>query len=215
MLTLRELQELDVAFVSLTEAFDLTTSTGRAMAAEKDPRRLITDYLSQRIETGTVSDRASMVLALREANLEVTRQGKDYITAADPESGGRWRLKGAIYEQDFQRGRLDGSAATEDRAGPNRDRGGGSWGLTRWYANNIQNLIQRRAALTRQVEREQTRLDQLRAQTWGVGLHECVTGVVLMGHLTHYEFIQEYFYMGKHTPDRGLGRIPQRCRQIF
>ena len=30
MLTLRELQELDVAFVSLTEAFDLTTSTGRA-----------------------------------------------------------------------------------------------------------------------------------------------------------------------------------------
>ena len=52
------------------------------LAAEKDPRRLITDYLSQRIETGTVSDRASMVLALREANLEVTRQGKDYITAA-------------------------------------------------------------------------------------------------------------------------------------
>ena len=33
MLTLRELQELDVAFMSLTEAFDLTTSTGRAMAA--------------------------------------------------------------------------------------------------------------------------------------------------------------------------------------
>ena len=33
MLTLRELQELDVAFVSLTEAFDLTTSIGRAMAA--------------------------------------------------------------------------------------------------------------------------------------------------------------------------------------
>ena len=33
MLTLRELQELDVAFVSLTEAFDLTTSTGRAMVA--------------------------------------------------------------------------------------------------------------------------------------------------------------------------------------
>ena len=64
-----------------------------------------------------------MVLALREANLEVTRQGKDYITAADPDSGGRWRLKGAIYEQDFQRGRLDGSAAGKDRAGPDRDRG--------------------------------------------------------------------------------------------
>lgn len=33
VMTLQELQELDVAFVSLTEAFDLTTSTGRAMAA--------------------------------------------------------------------------------------------------------------------------------------------------------------------------------------
>lgn len=32
VLTLKELAELGVAFVSLTEAFDLTTSTGRAMA---------------------------------------------------------------------------------------------------------------------------------------------------------------------------------------
>ena len=32
VLTLRELAELGVAFVSLTEAFDLTTPTGRAMA---------------------------------------------------------------------------------------------------------------------------------------------------------------------------------------
>ena len=30
--------------------------------------------------------------------------------------------------------------------------------------------------LTRQVEREQTRLDQLRAQTWGVWLHEAEDG---------------------------------------
>ena len=30
------------------------------LAAEKDPRRLITDYLGQRIESGSVSDRSSM-----------------------------------------------------------------------------------------------------------------------------------------------------------
>ena len=30
----------------------------------------------------------------------------------------------------------------------------------------VQNLIERRDALTRQIEREQTRLDQLLAQTW-------------------------------------------------
>jgi DNA invertase Pin-like site-specific DNA recombinase len=32
MVTLQELHELGVGFVSLTEAFDLTTPTGRAMA---------------------------------------------------------------------------------------------------------------------------------------------------------------------------------------
>jgi len=47
VLTLKELEELGVAFVSLTEAFDLTTPTGRAMAGmvavfaefERDIRR--------------------------------------------------------------------------------------------------------------------------------------------------------------------------------
>ena len=73
------------------------------LEAEKDPRRLITDYLSQGIETGAVSDRATMVSALQRAGLEVPRQGEHYLTAADPESGGKWRLKGAIYERDFQR----------------------------------------------------------------------------------------------------------------
>ena len=46
-----------------------------------------------------------LIVGLQEAGLEVPRQGKAYITAADPEGGGKWRLKGAIYEQDFQRGR--------------------------------------------------------------------------------------------------------------
>ena len=52
----------------------------------------------------------------------------------------------------------------------------GSWGLTRWYANNIQSLIETRDALTRQIEQEQARLDQLREQTWGVWLHEAEDG---------------------------------------
>ena len=62
----------------------------------------------------------------------------------------------------------------------------GSWGLTRWYAIQIQNLIEsrdalmvqyneRREALTVQIE-QQTRLDQLLDQTWGVWLHEAEDG---------------------------------------
>ena len=93
------------------------------LEAEKDPRRLIADYLSQGIETGAVSDRATMVSALQRAGLEVPRQGEHYLTAADPESGGKWRLKGAIYERDFQRERLTSPTPEEGRAGPGTNRG--------------------------------------------------------------------------------------------
>ena len=50
-------------------------------------------HLLQRGEHGTVRNRAD-VAARREAGLEVPRRGKDYITALDPDSGDRWRLKG-------------------------------------------------------------------------------------------------------------------------
>ena len=68
---------------------------------EASPRDLIRDYLLQRVEHGTVRDRAEVVSALREAGLEVPRRGKDYITALDPESGDRWRLKGELYGENF------------------------------------------------------------------------------------------------------------------
>ena len=65
---------------------------------EASPRDLIRDYLFQRVEHGTVlRDRADVVSALREAGLEVPRQGMDYITALDPETGDRWRLRGELY----------------------------------------------------------------------------------------------------------------------
>ena len=64
---------------------------------EASPRDLIRDYLLQRVEHGTVRNRADIVAALREAGLELSRQGKDYITALDPETGDRWRLKGELY----------------------------------------------------------------------------------------------------------------------
>ena len=51
----------------------------------------------------------------------------------------------------------------------------GSWGLTQWYAIQIQNLIERRDAMRLQVEQQQTLLDQ----TWGVWLHEAEDGTTL------------------------------------
>ena len=81
------------------------------LAVEAAPRDLIRDYLLQRVEHGTVRTRADVVAALHEAGLEVPRQGKDYLTALDPETGDRWRLKGELYADDFQRERLDRAVA--------------------------------------------------------------------------------------------------------
>ena len=81
------------------------------LALEPAPRDLIRDYLLQRVEHGTVRNRADVVAALREAGLEVPRQGQDYLTALDPTTGDRWRLKGELYAHDFQRERLDRAIA--------------------------------------------------------------------------------------------------------
>ncbi|MYI65103.1 MAG: relaxase/mobilization nuclease domain-containing protein [Gemmatimonadetes bacterium] len=78
---------------------------------EASPRDLIRDYLLQRVEHGTVRDRAEVVAALREAGLEVPRQGKDCITVLDPKTGDRWRLKGELYARDFERERFVRPAA--------------------------------------------------------------------------------------------------------
>ena len=93
------------------------------MAAMKNPRRVLTRFLRQEIERGTVTDRTSMVATLKQAGFDVTRQGKDYFTVADRDSGQRWRLKGAIYGEGFQRERFiqedgrDKSAARERALG--------------------------------------------------------------------------------------------------
>ena len=81
----------------------------------KDPRKFITDYVVARIESGSVTDRASMVAALKEAGLDVPRQGKKYITVRDPQSQGRWRLKGSIYGQDWKHDRTAAAVAKEGR----------------------------------------------------------------------------------------------------
>ena len=67
------------------EAARLRTGLG----LESEPRDLIRDYLLQRVEHGTLRNRFDVVAALREAGLEVPRQGKDYLTARDPDSGQR------------------------------------------------------------------------------------------------------------------------------
>ena len=91
---------------------------------EADPRKLIRDYLVQRVEHGAIKGRADVVSALEEVGLDVPRQGKDYLTARDPDTGKRWRLKGELYERDFHPERLDLAAAMSAGDRPATDRGG-------------------------------------------------------------------------------------------
>ena len=83
------------------------------LQVEPDPRQVLGDYLTERVVDGTVHNRASVVTALEEAGLEVTRQGEHYVTVRDSETGNRWRLKGALYEHDFDRERFAQQDPTE------------------------------------------------------------------------------------------------------
>lgn len=74
-----------------------------------DPKKLVTEYLTQRIEAGLISDRNGVIEALKEAGFEINRQGQDYLSIKDKESGQKIRLKGVIYESGFRTEKLEGS----------------------------------------------------------------------------------------------------------
>ncbi|MDR3237488.1 MAG: hypothetical protein LBT84_03205 [Spirochaetia bacterium] len=46
-----------------------------------------------------IRDRKELVAALRDADLEINREGKDYISVKDPVSGQKLRFKGGIYAE--------------------------------------------------------------------------------------------------------------------
>ena len=48
----------------------------------------------------------------------------------------------------------------------------GSWGLTRWYANQIQSLVETREALETEIQEARQTLERIEQDTWGVVLHE-------------------------------------------
>ena len=64
------------------------------LGLESSPRDLIHDTTCSSVSgTARCGHPADVVAALREAGLEVPRQGQDYLTALDPTTGDRWRLK--------------------------------------------------------------------------------------------------------------------------
>ena len=72
-------------------------------ARRGEAREVIHDWLLDRIETGAIQDRGGIVSSLEAAGFEIPRAGKNYITALDPDSGERFRLKGDIFNEDWTR----------------------------------------------------------------------------------------------------------------
>lgn len=65
-------------------------------------REALHDWILDQISVGTIIDRASMIDTLTDAGFEIPRASKNYITAKDPDTGERWRLKGEIFHDDWQ-----------------------------------------------------------------------------------------------------------------
>ena len=100
------------------------------MLTSPDPKQQLTDYITQRIEVGLVTNQDDIVKSFAELGLEIPRQGKNYITVQDPETNNRYRLKGGIYEASW---RLGGQSQEEDRSReqtPGRDSTGRTTGTT-------------------------------------------------------------------------------------
>lgn len=83
-------------------------------------RDTLTEYLVERIGMGSVTSRAESITALQEVGLRVPRQGRDYITVEEPESGKRVRLKGGIYCETWRLERRCSNAWNWSAAPPRR-----------------------------------------------------------------------------------------------
>lgn len=114
-----------------------------------DPRQIVTTYLSGLIEDGLINDRDDMLASLADAGLETPRAGKNYITVKDPDTGEKWRLKGAIYSADFQRGEFEKQVESEIGKRPAADRGVDERAVHRAY-ERLQSEVDSRARYNRQ-----------------------------------------------------------------
>lgn len=71
-----------------------------------DPRKAVHAFVEQRVNMGLVANRQDIVRSLEEVGVKIVRTGKDYLTFIDPETEKRCRLKGGIYDADWNPERM-------------------------------------------------------------------------------------------------------------
>lgn len=97
---------------------DLKLPTEKAALAE-----VLEKLIAQKCVSGELEDRNAIVQFIESKNLKVGRQGKDYITViCGEEKNDRFRLKGALFHEDFRPNRTVTAGVERDNGGDQADR---------------------------------------------------------------------------------------------
>jgi len=97
------------------------SASAPAWRAGTDPKQVITDWLADQVVAGHIQDREGVVNALRGIG-EITRQGRDYLSVRLEGETKPLRLKGEIYDEQFDAAaiavRATAAAAASGPSGP-------------------------------------------------------------------------------------------------
>ncbi|MCX5615715.1 relaxase/mobilization nuclease domain-containing protein [Bombella sp. TMW 2.2559] len=73
--------------------------------------QIVDGIMKQRAFEGLLKNRSDVIQQLHELGLKVTRQGRNYLTIQDiGEATQKWRLKGALYSEEYNFSELNGEA---------------------------------------------------------------------------------------------------------
>ena len=71
---------------------------------KEDYRKIITNYITENIRLGNITNRTDIIKTLKNADIEVTRIGANYITITNDKINQKIRLKGGIYNASWRLG---------------------------------------------------------------------------------------------------------------
>lgn|GEM_PF-3631289 len=71
------------------------------LSSEPDPRAKIGRWVAERVKKRELQSRDQVIAALRGEGFDIVRTGREYITVKDPASGDRYRLRGALFSEEF------------------------------------------------------------------------------------------------------------------
>lgn len=101
-----------------------STSLSKDLPVDKKAAvEMINQAVERAVLSGVVKDRASVVDYLKESGIEIARETQQSISIKDPEGGRNIRLKGVIYERNFEFSRALG-AEIKARSGEYQSRAG-------------------------------------------------------------------------------------------